>query len=417
MIRSFNKKTAPVWFALGLAWLLAFAPLVRVQAADHGDAPATANDLGADVNDIYMFLDPNDNSRVVFISTFHGFIVPGENANFGVFDPAMRYRFELETTGDPRPDAFIDVTFSRRLAANGVPQPQMATVRFTGLANNATFTAPSTNPSATSATAPPPVVTDLGSNQTPPAPTGINFYAGLSDDPFFFDIPAFGRFSASVRAGTPNPVLLQRGRDSFAGYNTLAICISVPAAMLRTGGNNQLGFSFAMQRRSPEYLNVRTGQIQSFGRWVNVDRQGVPAVNVALVPFAQKDDYNAATPVEDAGGRFAAGIVSSLQALRVDATSINIFASLAVTRGDILRMDFTIPNSGTGGGDNIGGGFPNGRRLRDDVIDTELFLINNRVPISDNANANDVPFLNTFPFLGLSQQPREPGTLDDNTRN
>jgi hypothetical protein len=101
----------------------------------------------------------------------------------------------------------------------------------------------------------------------------------------------------------------------------------------------------------------------------------------------------------------------------VDATSINIFASLAVTRGDILRMDFTIPNSGAGGGDNVGGGFPNGRRLRDDVIDTELFLINNRVPISDNANANDVPFLNTFPFLGLSQQPREPGTLDDNTRN
>ena len=111
MIRSCHKKTAPLWYALAFALLLVVAPTARVRAADHGDAPATAHDLGADLNDCYLFLDPNDNSRVVLLVTIHGFIAPGENANFGIFDPALRYRFEIENTGDPRPDAFIDVLF------------------------------------------------------------------------------------------------------------------------------------------------------------------------------------------------------------------------------------------------------------------------------------------------------------------
>ena len=418
MIRSLNKKTAPACFALALSLFLAFAPVLQVRAADHGDAPATANDLGADINDIYLFLDPNDNSRVTLLATFHGFIVPGENGNFGVFDPAIRYRFEIETTGDAVPDRFIDVRFSQRVAVipqggspndPGVAQPQTATLQLTNFGGNRSFTAPTTNPSATAAIAPTPVITE-------DTTSGIRVFAGLTDDPFFFDIPAFARFNASVRAGAPDPTVLNRGRDSFAGYNTLAIAFSMPLAFVR-GPGNELGFSFAAQRRSPEYFNTRTGQINSFGRWLNLDRTGVPAVNVALVPFAQKDEFNTGTSVDDANGRFAPGIISTLQIFGVDATSINIFASLAVTRGDILRVDLTLPNSGTGGGDNIGSGFPNGRRLRDDVIDTEFFLINNRRTLGDSVPANDVPFLNTFPFLGLVQQPRDPGTLDDNTRN
>ena len=418
MICSFTKKTAPAWFALALSLFLAFAPMLRVRAADHGDAPATANDLGADINDIYLFIDPNDSSRLIFLATFHGFIAPGENGNFGVFDPALRYRFEIETTGDAAPDQFIDVRFSQRVAAipmggspndPGVPQPQMATIQLTGFGGNRSFTAPATNPSPTAAVAPTQVITE-------DATSGIRAFAGLVDDPFFFDIPGFARFNASVRAGAPDPTVLNRGRDSFAGYNTLAIAFSIPTAFVR-GPGNQLGYSFSAQRRSPEYFNTRTGQITSFGRWVNIDRTGVPAVNVALVPFGQKDEFNTGTTIDDANGRFAGGIVSTLQIFGVDATSINIFASLAVTRGDILRVDLTLPNSGTGGGDNIGSGFPNGRRLRDDVIDTEFFLINNRRPLGDSVPANDVAFQNVFPFLGLPQQPRDSGVLDDNTRN
>src|SRR5687767_12854153 len=125
--------------AFFLSFLLAAAPLI---AADHADAPNNAFDRATDLADLYVFLDPNDNSRVVLIMTFAGFIVPGENVNFGLFDPSARYSFEIENTGDPRPDAFIDVRFAPRVP----PAPQTATISLPG---GRTFNAPTTNPSST----------------------------------------------------------------------------------------------------------------------------------------------------------------------------------------------------------------------------------------------------------------------------
>ena len=131
--------------------LLCLTWSTSLEAADHGDAPLTAHDLGADLNDVYFFRDPNDNSRLILIMTVHGFIVPGEASNFGIFDPAIRYRFELETSGDARSDGAIDVRFSPRTAVGGVPQPQTATVN---LPNGVTFNAPATNSSNTADIAP-----------------------------------------------------------------------------------------------------------------------------------------------------------------------------------------------------------------------------------------------------------------------
>ena len=104
------------------------SPTARIDAADHGDAPFVAQEVSADLNDLYLFRDPNDNSRVVLIMSVNNFIVPGENGNFGIFDTALRYRFEIENTGDARPDTAIDVRFSIRSAVGGVPQPQIATI-------------------------------------------------------------------------------------------------------------------------------------------------------------------------------------------------------------------------------------------------------------------------------------------------
>src|SRR5262245_6553269 len=224
--------------ALMFAIAMLLMPDNRLEAADHGDAPFTAHDLGADLNDMYCFRDQNDNSRLILIMTVHGFIVPGENANFGIFDPALRYRFELETTGDGRPDGDIDVRFSQRMAVNGVAQAQTATIN---LPNGRVFTAPSTNSSNTADTAPTPVIT------TDPV-SGVMFFAGLTDDPFFFDIPAFGRFNASIRAGNKDPSVFNRGRDTFAGYNTMAIALSLPISLIR-GQSNEIGVIIQTQRR------------------------------------------------------------------------------------------------------------------------------------------------------------------------
>jgi hypothetical protein len=149
---------------------------------------------------------------------------------------------------------------------------------------------------------------------------------------------------------------------------------------------------------------------------VQVDRMATPAVNVALIPFARKDEYNTGTPEEDANGRFAADIVATLKALGTDDTNIGILANVAVVHGDYLRLNLNTANTGPGGGNNSGAGFPNGRRLGDDTIDTLLFFILNQKSVPDNVNANDVPLRDTFPFFAFAQQPRDSG-VDDNTRN
>jgi len=372
------------------------------------------------------------------------------------------------------------------------------------------------------------------------AASGVRFFAGEVDDPFFFDIPGFSRFIGSVLAGAPNTSHFDRARDSFAGYNTMAMSLSMPKTLLpsansvtglaavalrpdkravtvlgnlsargRVGGDHVLigglivtgnetkrviargigaslgskGVSAPLLNPTLTLLNSQAQVVASNDNWEDtqrteilstglaptepreaaiiatlgpgaytlvlrglggatgtgtalvevydlengafeastlrqVDREGVPAVNVALTPFSRKDEYNIGTPQEDAAGRFAADIVGLLRALGTNDANIGILASVAVTNGDYARLDLNRANSGPGGGNNAGAGFPNGRRLVDDVVDTLLNIVTNgALTTGDKVDGNDVPFQNTFPFFGASQQPRNNGVIDDNTRN
>ncbi|HEU0178352.1 MAG TPA: DUF4331 family protein [Blastocatellia bacterium] len=424
-----SKKIAILTVALSL--ILTLAPAPKIGAADHGDGPGVGVDRSADLNDIYLFLDPNDNTRVVMMLTVCGFIVPGEAVNFGVFDHNLRYRFALEANGDATPDDFIDVTFSEKVTSGATPQT--ATIKSTFFR---TFTAKTTNPNLNPTPPDPVVTTDQDS--------GVTFFAGLVDDPFFFDIPAFNRFVSSVLAGQPNPGFFNRARDSFAGYNTLSIGLSVPVSLLRSRlhiKNDTLGLFCRTQRRVNSVSHGHShfpdtdfcdDDDREDGRkdkdkdrdkdgpfkrdFFDVDRMGNPAVNVALIPFPRKNEYNLANTRDDAAGVFAGDIVATLTALGTNATNIGILAQVAVVRGDFLRLNLNQANSGPGGGNNTGAGFPNGRRLADDTIDTILFFVANQHPLGDNVNANDVPLRDLFPFFASPQQPRDSG-VDDNTRN
>jgi hypothetical protein len=177
-------------FAAVAAFIGTVVTSLPARAADHGDAPNVAHDSGADIADLYLFRDPNDATQVILIGTVHGFIVPGEAGNFGAFDPAIQYRFDLEQTGDAKADASITVTFTERTSGTG---PQTATVTLPGKGKKKpTFTAVTT-PVTFSGTANTQVIT------TDPV-SGVKFFAGEVDDPFFFDIPAFQRFIACRRA-------------------------------------------------------------------------------------------------------------------------------------------------------------------------------------------------------------------------
>lgn len=373
-----------------------------VYGADHGDAPNASNDQAADIGDVFAFMDPNGNNDVVLILTQRGFIAAGENANFGQFDHRIVSAFELEGTGDANTEAFIAVTFSPQ-TSRSTPQTATVTGFFLPAGNLITlFTAPTTI-SSTAATAPAQTVTTDG-------PTGIRFFAGLVDDPFSFDIPGFGRFVASVLAGTPDPSQLTRGRDSFAGYNIMSIAIRLPRSLL--GGLTTLGVGARTFR-----ISGTLGQ-PDFAVIEQIDRTGNPAVNVALTPFSVKNAYNLASPAQDAAGQFAGGIVGTLTALGTSPANISLLAGIAVNNGDLLRLNLNTLNTGNGGGTNAAAAFPNGRRLGDDTVDTLLNIITNgTITTGDNAGPNERTLQNVFPFLATPHQPFTPGTTDDLTRN
>jgi Domain of unknown function (DUF4331) len=399
--RAWRVAVFPLAVVLGLGLL--WVPVPSVRGADHGDAPNASNDAAADINDVFAFRDPNDNTQVVLILTLRGFIAAGENANFGQFDHRILSAFEIDTSGDAQAEFFIAVTFSPQMNRN---LPQMATVTAVPLPSGIPipiFTAPTTISTTNAAPPDQTVTTD--------APTGIRFFAGMTDDPFFFDIPAFGGFVNAVLTNKPNPASnLTRGRDSFAGYNTMAIALRIPRNLLTTG--NSLGIGARTFR-----ISGTLGQ-PDFRLIEQLDRMGNAGVNVALVPFDTKDAYNLGDPEWDAANKFAPGIITTLTALGTSPANINVLAGIAVTNGDLLRLSLQIPNTGPGGGDNAAASFPNGRRLRDDTIDILLNIITNgAVTTGDNVNANEKPLQDIFPFLALPNQPFPPGTLDDLTRN
>ncbi len=394
-MRARTSRSLTAMLAAATAGITFFTGLTPVMAADHGDAPFVSGSVpNADIGDGFLFLDPNDNSKLVVAMTLQGFIPAGEAVNFSVFDPRLSYRFELETTGDASPDQFITVRFSPKITSGATPQT--ATIR---LPDRHEFTAPTT-PSDLSGTSPTPVVTTVG---------GVDFFAGEVDDTFTFDIPGFARFVASVLDGPPaDPTQLQRGRDTFAGYNNLAIALRFPVSLLGDVADDILG------------LNAITLGRDGTGRRVQFDRAGLPAVNVALIPFPRKNEHNRATPEDDADGRFADSIVATLTALGTSPDNIALLASLAVTNGDYLRLDLSVPNTGPGGGTHAAAAFPNGRRLGDDVIDTILTVVTNgAITTGTSTGPNEQPLRNVFPFFPPTHQPFTPAPPgeDDRTRN
>src|SRR5439155_25665307 len=108
-----KKSNQFIAAALTVAAMSATA-LFLARAADHAEAPLVESDQAADIADLYTFLDPNDNSKVILAFDVHGFIVPGENGNLGGFDKDVLFRFNIENTGDAPPDKLIYVSFDHQ---------------------------------------------------------------------------------------------------------------------------------------------------------------------------------------------------------------------------------------------------------------------------------------------------------------
>jgi hypothetical protein len=183
---------------------------------------------------------------------------------------------------------------------------------------------------------------------------GVSLFAGLRDDPFFFDLNAF-------KAGLAfrNP-----GNNFFAGLNVSAIVVEVPASDFLASGSTGAGVWG---------VTSRGGDV--------IDRMGRPAIATVFIPEGQKDAFNATTPDQDVA-MWKSTVVASLESLGSDPALADALLP------DVIAFDTAMPLT-----------FLNGRALADDVIDAELQLITGNPAASDNV-ANDSTFLGSFPYLG-----------------
>ena len=450
-----------------LTVMATFSTPAPVQAADHADAPALAQDQGADISDVFLFRDPVDSTQTVLIATVHAFLVPGAINSFAEFDANIRYRFEIfndhvnfvspvldnnasatsraNFIASVKPNRFIDVTFSKRQVGPGAqtgtgggpipknlrrPLQQQATVTFTG------FTGLKGTVFKTDTTGAPLLVTPFNVSFTTPAPAfltpsikvsataNVQFFAGEVDDPYYLDVPALTSFTDGIRNGTgPNVGAFNRARDTYAGYNTLAIAIKIPTALLLSDKGPFIGLDFLTQRHVNQVLT--NNGVTGGGAFKTLDRMGNPIGILGLIPFDQRNAYNAGTAHQDTQGKFSSIITETLNNLGLVSnpaeSAYTAMANILIAYGDLLQLDTTISNAGSPAGagfdhkDSNGFALPNGRRLQDDTVDILLTTINHNMSISDsiaNSGTGSAAVTSSFPFLGLPNQSLPSGSTD-----
>ena len=379
-------------------------------ASSHREAPLIAEDPSADNTDLYAFRSPDKPSTVTIIANW----IPGEDPaagpNYWTFSPSAKYKINIDRTGDARPDLVYEFRFGRTAG----PAFLCNTVQSWSMWRNRKLFARGKTPPNNIG---PRSTANYRSRVQSSVVTkdGVSIFAGQRDDAFFGDIGAIFDLLA-FRKGTG---ATGGGKDFFAGYAVHAIALQIPIADLNAR-NSTIGVWASTERQ-----NVTVNGKLKRG-WTQVSRLGNPLVNEVVVPTRFKDVWNRSQPVNDK--QFAGPVVTPILAklmndlYKVGAPETNRDDLVAVfgtgvqglnytgpTVADMLRLNYSVPVTpenrahrlGVISGDN--GGFPNGRRLEDDVVDAAErvmagFLKGNKVELGDGVNAGDVPALDSFPY-------------------
>jgi hypothetical protein len=273
---------------------------------------------------------------------------------------------------------------------------------------------------------------------------GYTSFAGQRDDGFYSDIQAVFDL-ASLR----NP-----GKDSQGGFNLHLMALEIPVSAL--GGDQQMvGVYATTSRRSVRVLDDDRDddkkENKNDGPFVQVARQGNPLFNEGLVAIADKDLYSRTSPTEDnqlfrkyaETPELAALLNAAVQTNRTDIAGIYIpdlikvdlsttgvrfagggagnpmnpddpgYSRLGIFGGDVLRSNIQDPFHNGG---FVPGGWPNGRRFGDDVLDIAMTALVSDLrdpdhliihsPIGDNVDKNDMAFSKVFPYESTPQNGR-----------
>ena len=417
-----------------------------VTAASHREAPLIAYDPQADNSDLYAFVSPDKPDTVTFIMNVVPLQAPYGGPNYYTFGDDIAYRLHIDNDGDAEEDIVYEWRFTTRVEnpetflyttgpVTSIDSPNLNVKQFYSLTRSDKGGAPRTLIENV-----PVAPSNVGSNSFPnydavaaqavrevPNTGGAMVFAGQRDDPFFVDLRIFDLLQPA-----PPP------RDNLAGLNVNTIALQAPLTRFTKDGmrpsapsdaNAVIGVWSTTWRQSTRVVNT-DGTMSSDGPWVQVSRLGSPLVNEVVIPRGMKDKFNASQPKDDVAN-FAKyvtnpelatllNVVAGFPAPKEDRDDlVNVFVTgvQGLTQpagqtgvGEMLRLNLGVPPTanpnrmGVLGGDLQG--YPNGRRLADDVTDISLQAVGGvlkMVPgasaLSDGVGENDRPFSTTFPYV------------------
>ena len=398
-------------------------------ASSHREAPLISQDPTADNTDLYAFVSPDDPTKATIVANW----IPGEDPaagpNYYTFSQTARYDIYIDQNGDGHPDITYRFRF-KNLPGQfflGNTQQTYTVTKIVGKTSSVVGSGLLTPPD------------NIGPRSTPnyaalaakgihSLADGTTVFAGQRDDAFFGDVGAIFDLVA-IRAGTGAN---GGGRDFFAGYGVHGIALQIPKSQLDNGTNHTIGVWAATDRQEVgiSYTKHLAAKGNGDGGWVQVSRLGNPLINEVLIPTNMKDYWNSQPPSKDAQfekyytnsilatvleklypqfGPFKETGRDDLVAVLGTGLKTPALNYTGPTFADELRLNLSIPPTpfdkinrlGVIGGDLAG--YPNGRRLEDDVIDISErvvggALIGHSLPLGDGVDANDVPNLHVFPY-------------------
>ena len=407
-------------------------------ASSHREAPLIAADPQADNTDTYAFVSPDNKDTVTLIANWIPFEEPAGGPNFYQFAQRTHYDINIDNNGDGVADLTYRWTF-RTHVRNG------NTFLYAGKVNTLsdlnvfqTYSLEAVTPSGTTMIQDdvPVAPSRIGDTSMPDYAAlrsaavktygNLSTFAGQAEDPFFLDLRVFDYLYGA-------PTFSEVAHDTLKGFNVNTIALQVPKAALARNGNATdnpvIGVWSTTSRKA-------LSKPRSGGAYVQVSRLGNPLVNEVVIPLKDKDKFNASTPAQDVANGFGPYVtnpelpklIEALYGIPAPATPRNDLVSVFLTgvtglnasamnkdHGSLvpaeeMRLNMSIaptaqPNRlGVIAGDNAG--YPNGRRLADDVLDISLRVVEGQLvgspnTLGDGVDTNDAPFGDTFPYVAL----------------
>jgi hypothetical protein len=455
--------------ALGLAATLAAAlavsaPGLRGQeasASSHREAPLIAADPQHDNTDLYAFVSPDKPDTVTFVANWIPFEEPNGGPNFYPFAAGSHYDINIDNRGKGMPDITYRWTFSNQdnrgadtfLYDNGpvhsLGDPHLLfkqTYTLQEIQGDRTTTLVSNGIAAPSDVGPAsmPDYASLRSQAVSTFEGGqARTLAGQAADPFFLDLRVFDLlYGANLK---------ETGHNTLAGFNVNTVVLQVPTSDVVLNGdrgrNPVIGVWSSTSKRT---LKLTPGKATPTGDFVQVSRLGSPLVNEVIVPAGLKDAFNALPPSQDhtlaalvdrVKNPEVPKLVQSIYGIPAPAAPRNDLAEIFLTGicktcgpiaadlnsqkmnqdvdaasfvpAEELRLNASIapaasPNRlGLLGGDAAG--YPNGRRLNDDVVDIEVQALEGAgvgqlviaLAGGDGVDVPANPIASSFPYVAL----------------